>query len=152
MQAAPNTPTVLFLCTGNYYRSRYAEVLFNHLARERNLPWRADSRGLHIKPGHNIGPLSEHALRACATRGLLLSEPLRMPMPCSSGDLENSRLVVALKESEHRAHLTRLFPGWETRVRYWHVGDVDVTEAEDALAEIDELVRSLVDELAPLAV
>ena len=34
---------VLFLCTGNYYRSRYAEELFNHLARGENLPWRASS-------------------------------------------------------------------------------------------------------------
>jgi protein-tyrosine phosphatase len=26
------TKQVLFLCTGNYYRSRYAEELFNHLS------------------------------------------------------------------------------------------------------------------------
>jgi len=36
---------VLFLCTGNYYRSRYAEELFNHLARAEGLSWRAISRG-----------------------------------------------------------------------------------------------------------
>jgi protein-tyrosine-phosphatase len=34
---------VLFLCTGNYYRSRYAEELFNHLARAEGLGWRAFS-------------------------------------------------------------------------------------------------------------
>ena len=38
--------TVLFLCTGNYYRSRFAEILFNHLAGQSKLAWRADSRGL----------------------------------------------------------------------------------------------------------
>src|SRR5438132_811728 len=33
--------TVLFLCTGNYYRSRFAEVLFNSVAGKMGLPWRA---------------------------------------------------------------------------------------------------------------
>jgi protein-tyrosine phosphatase len=28
---------MLFLCTGNYYRSRFAELLFNHLAKQRGL-------------------------------------------------------------------------------------------------------------------
>ena len=35
---------VLFLCTGNYYRSRFAEALFNSVARKMNLPWKASSR------------------------------------------------------------------------------------------------------------
>lgn len=38
------TETVLFLCTGNYYRSRFAEIYFNALAAQRGSPWRADSR------------------------------------------------------------------------------------------------------------
>ena len=37
---------ILFLCTGNYYRSRLAEELFNHLAIKNDLPWRAWSEGL----------------------------------------------------------------------------------------------------------
>ena len=50
---------VLFLCTGNYYRSRFAEVLFNHVAGERGLGWRAESRGLDLAGGvNNMGPQS----------------------------------------------------------------------------------------------
>jgi protein-tyrosine-phosphatase len=35
---------VLFLCTGNYYRSRFAELLFNYRARSTGLAWEASSR------------------------------------------------------------------------------------------------------------
>ena len=42
------TARVLFVCTGNYYRSRFAEAVFNHLAAARGLPWRAVSRGLAV--------------------------------------------------------------------------------------------------------
>ncbi|MSR59513.1 MAG: low molecular weight phosphatase family protein, partial [Planctomycetaceae bacterium] len=52
-------PTVLFLCTGNYYRSRFAEVYFNWLAAQRGSVWRADSFGLALDP-NNPGPLSGH--------------------------------------------------------------------------------------------
>jgi protein-tyrosine phosphatase len=50
--------TVLFLCTGNYYRSRLAEVYFNALAPGWRLRWRADSRALRLNsanPGPKLG-------------------------------------------------------------------------------------------------
>jgi protein-tyrosine-phosphatase len=57
--------TVLFLCTGNYYRSRFAEELFNHHADRAGLSWIAHSRGLALERGaHNVGPISQFALHA----------------------------------------------------------------------------------------
>ncbi len=47
-------PTVLFLCTGNYYRSRFAEALFNAVAGKMGLPWKATSRGLARERGVNM--------------------------------------------------------------------------------------------------
>ncbi len=42
---------VLFLCAGDYYRSRFAECLFNSVAGKVGLPWRATSRGLALERG-----------------------------------------------------------------------------------------------------
>ena len=51
--------TVLFLCTGNYYRSRFAEILFDSVAVKMSLPWKASSRGLVLERGiNNIGPMA----------------------------------------------------------------------------------------------
>jgi protein-tyrosine-phosphatase len=142
--------TVLFLCTGNYYRSRFAEILFNHVTRERGMKWRAESRGLDLKIGtRNVGPLSVHARNACAIRGLSLPEPLRMPLAACEEDFASAQLVIALKEAEHRRYLARLFPQWQDRVRYWHVHDLDAASADVAMAGLERHVRALVDELAP---
>jgi protein-tyrosine phosphatase len=52
------TKLVLFLCTVNYYRSRCAEELFNHLARVEGITWRAFSRGAAEKrSSDNVGPM-----------------------------------------------------------------------------------------------
>jgi protein-tyrosine phosphatase len=64
--------SVLFLCTGNYYRSRFAEELFNAHADTRRLGWRAISRPLAaIERGPNkLGPVSIHVLTALTAKGL----------------------------------------------------------------------------------
>src|SRR5438067_416552 len=103
--------TVLFLCTGNYYRSRYAEALFNAAAARRGLPWRAESRGLALERGvGNVGPLSADVVARLRALGLLGDERLRHPLPLSSHDLRRAALVVALKDAEHRPLLRERFP------------------------------------------
>ena len=139
--------TVLFLCTGNYYRSRFAAALFNHLARPARLEWSAISRGLKLGWPGNVGPISPHTLQRMSDLTIDLTDARQMPMACTVGDLERCELVIALKEAEHRPMLTSLFAGWEERVTYWHVHDVDLTRPEDALREIEYLVGALVESL-----
>src|SRR5437764_4729434 len=65
----------LFLCTGNYYRSRFAEVLFNSVAGKFGLSWRASSRGLALERGiNNVGPMAASAITALETLGIHAAE------------------------------------------------------------------------------
>ena len=139
---------VLFLCTGNYYRSRFAEVVFNHLARGAGLAWVADSCGLRVREDGvvNVGPISRHAVEGLAARGLDAGE-WRMPRQVTEADLRGAAMVVALKEAEHRGMMERLFPQWAGRIDYWNVHDLDAAQPAEALGELERLVRGLVDEL-----
>jgi protein-tyrosine-phosphatase len=138
---------ILFLCTGNYYRSRFAEELFNHRARQAGLDWMATSRGLAPDPVCNIGPISRHTDKALSVRGLRPAEPVRFPLPLTEEDLAAADMVIALKEAEHRRMLARQFPAWPDRVRYWHVHDLDLATGEEATAQIEGLVVELIDSL-----
>jgi protein-tyrosine phosphatase len=135
---------ILFLCTGNYYRSRFAEEIFNHLARQAGLEWIATSRGLSPDPKGNTGPISPHTRKAMSHRGLRLAEPIRLPTALTEEDLAGADLVIALKEAEHRRMLMRQFPDWPNRVHYWHVHDLDLATGEQATAEIERLVAALI--------
>lgn len=139
---------LLFLCTGNYFRSRFAEILFNHHARRMGLDWTAESRGIAVElGGANIGPISAHTLRGLILRDIPLDWAPRFPLPLLEADLRDARHVVAVKEAEHRPLLDSKFPGWAGRVEFWRVDDIDCAAPEEALAllerEVGELLRRL---------
>jgi protein-tyrosine phosphatase len=145
LQLPSSRHTILFLCTGNYYRSRFAEALFNALAPRAGLDWVAVSRGLAPECGvHNVGPISVQVVRALQARGISISEPVRFPLRVQEQDLQQADLIVALYEEEHRPLLARRFPRWENRVEYWHIGDLDRAPADQALPEIERQVRELI--------
>ncbi|MGY4513580.1 arsenate-mycothiol transferase ArsC [Bradyrhizobium sp. USDA 3650] len=139
---------VLFLCTGNYYRSRFAEEVFNHCAKLNGLDWIAYSRGLALERGaSNVGPLSPHTQGALKDRGILPRGKDRLPKACTIDDLHRAHMVVALDETEHRELVHARFPEWESRVNYWNIHDVDLSEPVNALALIDLEIAQLIDRL-----
>jgi protein-tyrosine phosphatase len=140
--------TVLFLCTGNYYRSRFAEYLFNHQAAQQALKWQADSRGLALDRGtDNVGPISKYARAGLAERRIILPENLRFPQSVTEADFRTAHKIIALDESEHRPLMVARFPGWIDSVQYWLVHDIGETPAEFALHQIEQQVKQLLEQL-----
>jgi protein-tyrosine phosphatase len=128
--------TVLFLCTGNYYRSRYAEIRFNFVAGRMNLPWRASSRALALERGvNNVGPMAVSAVQALEALGIrAVPEFDRFPLQATVDDFEGAHWIVALKEAEHLPLLQERFPAWAEKIEFWHVDDapevLDLIERE----------------------
>lgn len=139
--------TVLFICTGNFYRSRFSEYLFNALASQHGLSWRATSRGLKTwTVGAHEGPVSDLAAYRLTAMGVPF-DCASFPRQLSRTDLEKADLVVALKKTEHHAMMRDQFPGWADRITYWHIDDIDCASADESLPICEACVRFLVNTL-----
>lgn len=133
---------VLFLCSGNYYRSRFAEIYFNWQAEHQGLPWRAESRGLALD-GRNSGPLSRHTSANLAARGISWAEYLRSPLPVTEADFAAADRVIAVKAAEHRHIVEVHFPAWRDVVEYWHVHDLDCATPPQTFAHLEQEISQL---------
>lgn len=140
---------VLFLCTGNYYRSRFCELYFNHHAELRDLSWRADSRGLapDITVFRNPGPISLYTLEALRGLSVRLDETPRRPITVYPADFIAADRVIALSRIEHEPMVKAYFPTYEPRVEYWEVGDIAIESPDRAVAQMANLTEQLLAEL-----
>lgn len=134
---------LLFICTGNYYRSRFAEIYFNFLAQYYGYGWEAFSRGL--KTGHpaNIGRISPYAVEALGWYQIPVPEPQWYPCPLSLRDLDTADRIIAVKDTEHRPMVQTDFPEWEDRIEFWEIHDLDVATPEQAIPLLKYKVEEL---------
>lgn len=142
---------ILFICTGNYYRSRYAELYFNALAIKHNLNWEAISRGLATElNGQNIGPIYPMVLIHLKAHEISIEDKIRFPIQLDKADLQEADLVIALNEPEHQKLMQQRFPEWADRIIYWHVPDLDQVGSEVALPRIEQYVTEQIRHLNSL--
>ena len=139
------TKKVLFICTGNFYRSRFAEALFNFHADQRKLPWQAYSRGLAIHWADGfLSPFTEAAL---SQRQIPVSYTGPARIQLTEKDLESADLCIALDRAEHLEMMEQQFPHWTQRVQYWEVPDMPTALPEVALPSIESQILHLLDHL-----
>ncbi len=117
--------TVLFLCTGNYYRSRFSEVLFNSVAAKLGLAWKATSRALALERGvNNVGPMAKLAVKHLQQMGIDSPQAYtRMPTAVTDEELAAADVIVALKHAEHLPLLEERHPAAVSKVEFWTVED-----------------------------
>lgn len=137
---------ILFICTGNYYRSRFAELFFNAQAAKLNIPWSADSRG--IEPSiYNDGPIYPFVLTRLEMLGIPMRTKPRMPIRLNKNDLESADLVIGLNEKEHLPLIKHSFGNWQGKIAYWDIPDLNLMRHEEALSQIEKNVTALIQQL-----
>lgn len=137
---------LLFLCSGNYYRSRFAEEYFNHLAEIKGLNWKAFSKGLsqNMPSPNNPGSISKHTIEALEQRKINGKELKRLPKSMKKDDFLKYDRIIALSEVEHRPMLEARFSHQCEVVDFFEVGDLPLEEPKEAMNKITNLVDALV--------
>ena len=142
-----SSPTVLFICTGNYYRSRFAEYYLLHLLAAENWPGKVFSRGLDIYSAGNPGPVSPITTSYLLQLQVGLPDPMPGPNALTEADFSTADLVVAMDETEHRPMLEKQFPHLLPKVTFWNYADVGFVPSAEMLPllqqRVEELGRSL---------
>lgn len=142
---------VLFLCTGNYFRSRFSEALFQHLISDDQADGRLEvaSAGLKVTADSgNVGPMAAEAITAVRERDIVIDpNQLAMPRQVEDADLSAADVVVAVDAAAHRPMVRERYPAWEDRIRFWAVKDLGEEEGGDPISQLDANVRELFEEL-----
>lgn len=136
---------ILFICTGNYYRSRFAEYYLRHVADSNNRRWLVTSRGLRLHAG-NVGPISPHTREFCSVRGIKTDE--RPPTLLTGRDLAAANVAVAMSKTEHYPMMASMFPRQADDVLYWEIEDIPHQQPHVALAALIAKIESLAASLA----
>jgi protein-tyrosine phosphatase len=133
---------ILFVCTGNYYRSRFAEIYFNVLSDKHHMGWEAFSRGFRTN-SMNKGLISPYAIQQLDLLKIPLPENLGSPKNLGTLDLHSADIVIALDEDEHRPFVKEHFHNWEHKFNFWQIKDIQFELPASALEKLKDRVEEL---------
>jgi protein-tyrosine phosphatase len=134
------------VCTGNYYRSRFAEILFNALSEQQGLYHQAFSKGLRLSK-NNKGPISKHCIAYFSEQYPNLKYDLRMPIPFDQEDFDFYDSIILMDKTEHHPMIEKRYPEQQDKVTYWNIVDDYIKSPEDVLPILEKKIIELTNEL-----
>jgi protein-tyrosine-phosphatase len=127
---------ILFVCTGNSYRSPIAEALLKKIRGDLEV----DSAGTH--PADMIASNAKSFLEKENALKLLKGAPEGIDQK----NLEKYDLIIAMKQN-HKNEILRQYPQMEDRIEVWDIDDpINLPNGSDR--EVFEEIKKKVSELA----
>lgn len=148
---------VCFVCTGNYYRSRFAEAVFNFMVKECGKEYVAESRGLNISAADEVakdyGELSPYTKHKMEDLDIPINFTSEKRQSISKQDLEDFDIIVIMDRAEH-FKMVKEFVGEDEDMiasaknfKYWAIKDVFDWEPDETLGAILANVNKFFNEI-----
>ena len=138
--------SILFVCTGNIFRSRFAEEVFNHLRKINGVDATAFSAGLQV------GRYKQRKIYWPAMNELerLKIEPLRSnedSVHINDIDVSIYDQIICMDEEEHKPMVrsNELLSGFN--FKYWNIVDMPKVSSDISLPKCYKKVETLIDQL-----
>ncbi len=139
---------LLFICTGNFYRSRFAEAFFNYLCDVNNLDWRASSAGLKIhladKKAKDEGEISIIAKNKLLSKGISKEYFDKKRSKLDEKMLKKADLIILMDKDEHFSMIKETFPNYVNKAYFYRAKDIEYCDPEIALRIIEKEIMSLI--------
>lgn len=130
---------ILFICTGNYYRSRFAEAYLNHLAKGQI----SFSRGFEVFASRNEGPISKYTIQFLSDLEIHDYDKGQSPVQLGESDLEKAGMIILMDKTEHLPMYSKYFPERSDDLVCWDFQDVQFKDPKEILPGIKREVERL---------
>ena len=137
---------VLFVCTANIHRSRFAEEVFNHLAKKGDSVHQAFSAGLRVGD-YSFRTIYYPALDNLKKFNITPHRPSAHSMHIDDVDLSEYGRIICMDEGEHKP-MVLANPNLKNDLfEYWNIIDEPKVKSELSLPKCFQRVESLLSDL-----
>ena len=138
---------VLFVCTANIHRSRFAEEVFNYFCAKHNKDYHAFSAGLRVGD-YSFRKIYYPALENLKAFNIIPIRPNDLPKHIKDVDLENYDKIICMDEVEHKPMVTSDPKLSNYNFEYWNITDMPKVDSDVSLPICYKKVKNLLNEMS----
>ena len=137
---------ILFVCTANIFRSRFAEEVFNFLAAEERIPAKAFSAGLKVGEYH-VRKIHRPALEQLDKLNIKPKRPNELSVHIDEVQLTKYNQLICMDKAEHKPMVLSNLKLKEFNFEYWDIIDEPKVLSDVSLPICYSKVKELLDGL-----
>ncbi len=137
---------ILFVCTANIFRSRFAEEVFNCLVIKQRIPAKAFSAGLKVGEYH-VRKIYRPALEQLTKFNIKPKRPNELSVHINEVQLSKYDQLICMDEAEHKPMVLSNSKLNDINFEYWDIIDEPKVQSDVSLPICFSKVKELVDDL-----
>tara|TARA_Y100001970_G_scaffold49331_1_gene62484 strand:+ start:667 stop:1092 length:426 start_codon:yes stop_codon:yes gene_type:complete len=137
---------VLFVCTANIHRSRFAEEVFNFLAKEKNSVHRAFSAGLKVGD-YSFRTIYYPALNNLKKLNITPLRPNDYSTHIDDVEIREYDRIICMDEYEHKPMVMANANLGDEIFEYWNIVDEPKVKSDISLPKCFQKVEDLLTEI-----